>query len=85
MNKDTENTGTTVSNPKEFVLGVCGNVTVTPPTLRKVTVNIENLVKAAADWHDEHYLSDGIEDLENSFWRLMEKIIREVEHGEKSD
>ncbi len=24
MNKDTENTGTTVSNPKEFVLGVCG-------------------------------------------------------------
>ena len=85
MNKDTENTGTTVSNPKEFVLVVCGNVTVTPPTLRKVTVNIENLVEAAADWHDEHYLSDGIEDLENSFWWLMEKIIREVEHGEKSD
>ena len=85
MNKDTENTGTTVSNPKEFVLGVCGNVTVNPPTLRKITVNIEDLVEAAADWHDEYYLSDGIEDLENSFWWLMEKIIREVEHGEKSD
>lgn len=85
MNKDTENTGTTVSNPKEFVLGVCGNVTVNPPTLRKITVNIEDLVEAAADWHDEYYLSDGIEDLENSFWRLMEKIIREAEHGEKSD
>lgn len=80
MNKDTENTGTTVSNPKEFVLGVCGNVTVNPPTLRKITVNIEDLVEAAADWHDEYYMSDGIEDLENSFWFLVEKIIREVKH-----
>ena len=80
MNKDTENTGKAVSNPKEFVLGVCGNVAVTPPTLRKVTVNIEDLVEAAADWHDEYYMSDGSEDLENSFWRLMEKIIREARH-----
>lgn len=28
MNKDTENTETTVSNPKESVLEVCGDVTV---------------------------------------------------------
>lgn len=85
MNKDTENTETTVSNPKESVLEVCGDVTVELKTEPRMKITVEDIIKAAADWHDERYPSDGIEDLENSFWWLMEKIIREVEHGEKSD
>ena len=81
MNKDTENTGTTVSNPKESVLEVCGDVTVELKTEPRMKITVEDIIKAAADWHDERYPSSyGFHGIESAMWLLMDRIVREVRH-----
>lgn len=79
MNKDTENTGTTVSNPKESVLEVCGDVTVELKTEPRMKITVEDIVWAAADWYDERYPSSyGPHGIESAMWLLMDRIVREV-------
>lgn len=86
MNKDTENTETFVYDPKESVLEVCGDVTVELKTEPRMKITVEDIIKAAADWHDERYPSSyGFHGIESEMWLLMDRIVREVKHDEKSD
>lgn len=86
MNKDTENTGTTVYDPEESVLCACGDITVELKTEPRVNITIEDIVKAAADWHDERYPSKyGAHGIESAMWLLMDRIIREAKHDIPAD